>query len=292
MPDIWISDSYAKINLGLNILEKLPSGYHTIESGFCFIEWRDRFEISLAGRTDLEMSDPKIPVDENNLVVKAVKLLREEAGLKDEFQIKVQKNIPAGAGLGGGSSNAATTLRMINKISNLGLTVDDLAELGKKLGADIPLFIYGKTGIGTGLGTEIEPLDIQPDAWIVTAFPNIISSTPEAYHFCIPNSEPEFSLKNVLVDEAPSEWRYLLLNELEPAVFPRLELVGNIKDQFYDFGASYSSMSGSGSSVFGIFEQDFVAIQAYESFHSLGFPANLIRPLFKPDFGIYVKNID
>lgn len=290
MQDTWISDSYAKINLGLNVLERLPNGYHTIETGFCFIEWRDRFEITLAGRTDLEMNNPAIPVDESNLIVKAVKLLRKEAGLKDEFQIKVQKNIPAGAGLGGGSSNAATTLRMINKISNLGLTVDDLAKLGEKLGADIPLFVYGKTGIGTGLGTEIEPLDIQPDAWIVTVFPGIESSTPEAYGYCTPNAEPEFSLRNVLLEEDPSEWRYLLMNELEPAVFPRLELVGNMKDQFYDFGASYSGMSGSGSSVFGVFEQDFVAINAYESFHSLGFSANLTRPLFKPDFGIYVKN--
>jgi 4-diphosphocytidyl-2C-methyl-D-erythritol kinase len=150
MQDTWISDSYAKINLGLNVLERLPNGYHTIETGFCFIEWRDRFEITLAGRTDLEMSNPAIPVDESNLIVKAVKLLRKEAGLKDEFQIKVQKNIPAGAGLGGGSSNAATTLRMINKISNLGLTVDDLAKLGEKLGADIPLFVMEKPEFGTG----------------------------------------------------------------------------------------------------------------------------------------------
>lgn len=289
MADLWISNSHAKINLGLNVLEKLENGYHTIETGFCFLEWKDRFEIKHAPRMELIMSDEKIPVDETNLIVKAIKLLQEEAGLKDEFHIKVEKNIPAGAGLGGGSSNAATTLRMLNKIANLGLNQEDLIRLGKKIGADVPFFIKGEPGFATGIGDEIEPLDIQPDGWIVTAFPNIVSSTPEAYQFCMPNPEPEFSMKKVLMEEDPEEWQYLLLNELEPAVFPRLHLVGNVKDQLYEFGADYASMSGSGSSVFGIFKQDFVAINAYESFHKLGFPANITRPKFKPDLGIYVK---
>lgn len=289
MADLWISDAHAKINLGLNVLERLENGYHTIETGFCFIEWSDRFEVKPAARMDLIMSDEKIPVDDSNLIVKAIKLLQEEAGLKDQFHIEVDKKIPAGAGLGGGSSDAATTLRMMNKIANLGLTIDDLLDLGKKIGADVPFFLKGEPGFATGIGNEIEPLDIQPDAWIVTVFPNIESSTAEAYEFCEPNPEPEFSLKNVLTEEEPEEWRYLLMNELEKAVFPRHHLVGNIKDQLYEFGAEYASMSGSGSSVFGIFEQDFVAINAYESFHKLGFPANMTRPKFKPDQGIYLK---
>lgn len=289
MKELWISNSYAKINLGLNVLERLPNGYHTIETGFCFIEWSDRFEIIPSGKMELVMSDEKIPVDDSNLIIKAVKILQKEAGLRDEFKISIQKNIPAGAGLGGGSSNAATTLRMLNKIANLGLSVDDLALIGKQLGADVPFFIHGNPGIGTGLGDEIEVLDIQPDAFIVTTFPNIESKTPEAYQYCQPLGEPDFSLKNILLEDDIEEWHYLLQNHLEPAVFPRLELVGNLKDQFYDFGATYSSMSGSGSSVFGIFMQDFVAIDAYESFHKLGFPANLTRPLFKPDLGVYKK---
>ncbi|MEX0719693.1 MAG: 4-(cytidine 5'-diphospho)-2-C-methyl-D-erythritol kinase [Balneolaceae bacterium] len=292
MPDLWISDSYAKINLGLNILERLENGYHRIETGYCFLEWNDRLSLKPAARMGLEMSDPKIPVDDTNLIVKALKLLQKEAGLKDQYHIKAEKKIPAGAGLGGGSSNAATTLRMVNKIANLGLTQQDLMRLGKSLGADVPFFINGKAGIGTGLGDEIEELPIQPNAWIVTVFPNIESSTEEAYQFCEPNSQPEFSLKNVLLDEEPEEWQYLLMNDLEPAVFPRFNLVGNLKDQFYEFGAAYASMSGSGSSVFGVFNQDFVAINAYESFYKLGFPANITRPDFVPDLGVYRKEID
>ena len=292
MKEVWVSNSYGKINLGLNVLEKLENGYHNIETGFCFIEWADRFEVTPASRNSLIMSDEKIPVDHSNLIVKAVALLENEAGLKDHFQIKVQKNIPAGAGLGGGSSNAATTLRMVNKIANLGLQEADLMELGKQLGADVPFFIKGKPGFATGLGTEIDPLEIQPNGWIITIFPGKPSSTPEAYQFTDPNPEPEFSLKKVLLEEDVEEWQYLIINDLEAAVFPKLGIVGNIKDQCYEFGASYASMSGSGSSVFGIFEQDFVAIHAYESFHSLGFSANLTRPLFEPDLGIYKKQID
>ncbi|SMO50738.1 4-(cytidine 5'-diphospho)-2-C-methyl-D-erythritol kinase [Gracilimonas mengyeensis] len=288
MAELWISNSYAKINLGLNVIERLDDGYHAIETGFCFIEWNDRFEVKPSGRMDLEMSDEKIPVDDRNLIVQAVKLLQKEAGLKDEFHIKVEKNIPTSAGLGGGSSNAATILRMMNKIANLGLSQEDLIKLGGRIGADVPFFLKGEPGLGTGRGDDIEPLDIQPDSWIVTVYPNIESSTAEAYQFCEP-AEPEFSLKNVLVDEEPDEWRYLLMNDLEKSVFPRLHLVGNVKDQMYEFGAEYASMSGSGSSVFGVFEQDFVAINAYESFHKLGFPANLTRPGFKPDQGIYLK---
>ena len=287
--ELWISNSYAKINLGLNVLEHLDTGYHNIETGFCFLEWADRFEVTPSNRNSLSLTDSTIPVDNSNLIVKAISLLEKEGGLKDKFHIGVEKKIPTGAGLGGGSSNAATTLRMINKIANLGLNTSDLMELGKKLGADVPFFVNGAPGFATGLGTEIEPLDIQPDGWIVTIFPGISSSTPEAYQFATPNPEPEFSLKKVLLEEDIEEWQYLLQNELEPAVFPRLELVGNIKDQCYEFGASYASMSGSGSSVFGIFKQDFVAIHAYESFHSLGFSASLTRPLFKPDLGIYKK---
>ena len=291
MNELWISNSYAKINLGLNVLERLPNGYHTIETGFCFIEWNDRINVQPAAAMELVMSDEKIPVDDSNLIVKAIKLLQENAGLRDQYRIYVEKNIPAGAGLGGGSSNAATILRMVNKIANLGLSVDDLAKMGKELGADVPFFIHGNPGFGTGLGDEIEPLDIQPDAYIVTAFPNIESKTPEAYEHVYPNPEPDFSLKNVLLNDPIEDWSFLLKNDLETSVFPRHQLVGNMKDQFYDFGASYASMSGSGSSVFGIFQQDFVAIDAYESFHRLGYLANITRPGFKPDTGVYRKEI-
>lgn len=288
---MWIANSYAKINLGLRVLERLSTGYHKIETGFCFIEWNDRFEVVESDRYSLTLSNDGIPADQNNLITKAYEAFDRYIGLRNQYSFTVTKNIPPGAGLGGGSSNAALTLRLLNKLEKTELADSELVDLIRDLGSDIPVFIRGKTGLGTGLGQDIEPLDIQPDAWILTIYPGFESSTAEAYKQCEPNPDPEFSIKRILLEEEMDEWQYLLQNDLEPPVIARNHLIGNIKDQLYDFGAVYASMSGSGSAVYGIFEQDFVAIQAYESFHELGFSANLTKPGFSPDHGIYLKDV-
>lgn len=287
---MWIAESFAKINLGLHVLERLPTGYHRIETGFAFIEWSDRFEVQPSGAFDLNLEGSDVPADHTNLITRAYDAFNTYVGLKQHYQFTVRKQIPAGAGLGGGSSNAALTFRMLNKMEDAGLSDSEIVDLCRDLGADIPFFVHGKPGIGTGIGQEIEQADIQPDAWIVTIFPGFESSTAEAYRHCIPNPDPDFSIRGVLLEEPLGQWQYLLQNDLEPAVVPRHEMIGNIKDQLLDFGADYAAMSGSGSTVFGIFEQDFVAINAYESFHELGMKANLTRPGFSPDYGIYFKD--
>jgi len=286
---MWIANSYAKINLGLHVLERLPTGYHRIETGFCFLEWSDRFEVNPSDEFRLTLTESSIPADDQNLITKAYKAYQQYIGLKSHYSFSVTKNIPAGAGLGGGSSNAALTLRILNKLEETGLSDSELTDLSRDIGADVPFYAKGTPGLGTGLGQDIEPLDIQPNAWIVAIWPGFESSTAEAYKNCIPNPDPEFSIRDVLANEEPDEWRYLLSNDLEPPVIAHNELIGNIKDQIYEFGASYAAMSGSGSTVFGIFEQDFVAINAYESIHDLGFKTNITRPNFKPDHGIYRK---
>ncbi len=286
---MWVAEAFGKINLGLNVLERLPTGYHRIETGFCFIEWKDRFEVKKSEAYHLKLSDSSVPADEYNLITKAYRSFEKYVGLKNHYSFNVIKNIPAGAGLGGGSSDAALTLRILNKLENAELTSDELIDLSRELGSDIAFFLKGKPGIGTGLGQEIKSLDIQPDNWIVCVFPGFESSTQEAYNHCEPNPEPDFDLETILLNEPVDEWQYLLRNDLEPPVIAKSQIVGNIKDQLYEFGAEYSSMSGSGSTVFGLFDQDFVAINAYESFHDLGFQVNLTRPKFKPDYGIYLK---
>ena len=287
--DLWIADSHAKINLGLNVLERLPTGYHNIETGFAFLEWKDRFEVQQAPEMKLEMTDEDIPVDDHNLIVQAIQVLQRYVGLEHNYHISVEKNIPAGAGLGGGSSNAALTLRMLNKIEELGLSDEELIDLSRDLGADVPFFIKGNTGIAKGIGHEIEEMDIQPNLWVVTCFPGQQSSTAEAYQYCQPNPNPDFEIERVLTEEDPEEWRYMLFNDLEQSVFQRINVSGNLKDQFYEFGAIYASMTGSGSAVYGIFEQDFVAINAYEGLLDLELPTNITRPGFSPDRGIYRK---
>jgi len=285
----WIAESYAKINLGLHVLERLPTGYHRIETGICFINWSDRFEVERASRWRLEMDDENIPTGEENLVNRAVDTLKKYVDLKHPYHIKVEKRIPAGAGLGGGSSNAALTLRMLNRIEELGLSDDELIDLGRELGADVPFFIKGEPGIAEGIGHQIRPADIQPDFWIITCFPGIESSTAEAYAHCMPDPDPEFPLEKTLTEVDPEEWRFMLTNDLEQAVVPRHHLVGNLKDQLYELGAVFASMTGSGSAVYGFFEQDFVATSAYHGLVDLDFATNITRPGFKPDCGIYQK---
>jgi len=287
--ETWIADSYSKINLGLHVLERLPTGYHAIETGFAFLDWRDHFEVRQAPEMKLELSDDRIPTDDGNLINQAIAVLDRYVGLKSNYLISVDKRIPIGAGLGGGSSNAALTLRMLNKIEQMGLTDDELIDLSRDIGADVPFFIKGQTGIARGIGHEIEPLDIQPNHWIVACYPNEQSSTEEAYEYCAPNPEPDFDLEKTLTETEIDEWQYMLTNDLEQAVFPRIHVSGNLKDQMYELGATYASMTGSGSAVYGIFEQNFVATDAYKTFLELDLPASMTKPGFSPDYGIYRK---
>src|SRR6056297_3204530 len=138
---VWIAYSHAKINLGLHVLEKLPTGYHEIETGFCFIEWKDHFEVKSSDQFSLSLSDTSVPSDENNLISKAYQAFERYVGLRNHYRFNIRKAIPAGAGLGGGSSNAALTLRMLNKMEETELSEDDLTDLSRTLGADIPFFI-------------------------------------------------------------------------------------------------------------------------------------------------------
>jgi len=289
MSTTWTSDSFAKINLGLNVLHRNENGYHDIETGFCFLEWRDTIRMTASEKPELVIEgNDEIPSDSSNLIMKAYYLLREFYGLKGSYRFKVIKRIPAGAGLGGGSSNAAMALKMLRKAEKLDISDEELLDIGAQLGADIPLFIKGKTAIGTGTGTELKPAQIQPDRWIVTVYPNFESSTPLAYANCTPNDDRLYSIEKILTDIPVDEWEYELVNDLEQGVFQLHPTVGNFRDQMKEFGAEYAAMSGSGSSVFGLFEQDFVALSAYKNFIDLGYQANLTKPLFQPDFGVYI----
>lgn len=285
----WIGEAYAKINLGLHVLEQLPTGYHEIETGFAFIDWSDRFTVRAANHMRLSISNEEVPLDGNNLIARAIRALKTYIGLSGTYKIEVDKKIPIGAGLGGGSSDAAMILRLLNKIDQLGLEEQDVIDISRDLGADIPLFLKGKPGIGRGIGQDITPIDIQPSLWIVTVYPGFESSTAEAYQRCQPSPEHDFTIEKILREIPRDEWQYMLDNDLEPPVVQQYQLIGNIKDQLYELGATYAAMSGSGSSVFGLFEQNFVATDAYHQFVELEYQTNITPPDFAPDFGIYRK---
>lgn len=285
---VFLAHSYAKINLGLFVRERLPNGYHDIETGFAFIDWSDRLEVRPAGETRIECADATVPTGKDNLIIKAIQAFHHRFGTSGYFHIKLDKQIPAGAGLGGGSSNAAVMLRLLNRIYEKDIPLDELCRLGATLGADVPVFIRARPAIGRGTGTELSAANLQPDYFIVSVWPGIHSSTAEAYTECTPGGPPEISLDE-LADYDADEWNYLLRNDLEAPVIARYPQIGNMKDQMYDMGAVFAAMSGSGSAVFGIFEQEFTALEAYQYLLQLDYRAKLTPPGFTPDHGVYLK---
>lgn len=284
-----IAKAYAKINLGLRIRERLPNGYHHIETGFVFINWYDRLQLKKSHETLFRCSNKALDTGKNNLVIKALELMRKKSGRKLNYHIELSKQLPLGAGLGGGSSNAALMLRMINQIEDFGISDDELAEISVELGADVPVFVHGKTAIGSGIGDKLEFLDIQPNTYIVTVHPGFESSTAEAYLYCQPYMDDTLNVRKVITEYSIEDWSTFLVNDLEPPVIEIHPFIGSLKDQFYDFGAIYASMSGSGSSVYGLFEQEIAAVESFEYLKQEGYKATLTNPDFEIDKGIYQK---
>ncbi|MCH8495399.1 MAG: 4-(cytidine 5'-diphospho)-2-C-methyl-D-erythritol kinase [Balneolales bacterium] len=286
----YIAKSYAKINLGLRVTERLENGYHNIQTGFVFINWYDRLQVTKSHETLFRCSNKALGTGKDNLIMKAIALMSKETGLSLNYHIQLSKLLPLGAGLGGGSSNAALMLKMINKIENLGFSDEKLAELGLQLGADVPVFVHGKTALASGVGEKLRFTDIQPDMYIVTVYPGFESSTAEAYRFCQPYIDETLDVDKVLTEFDPAEWSTFLVNDLEPPVIDVHPFVGMLKDQFYDMGAVYAAMSGSGSSVFGLFDQEFAAVETFEYLKQEGYEASLTSPDFEIDNRIVLKS--
>lgn len=286
----YIAKSYAKINLGLRITERLENGYHHLQTGFVFINWYDKLQVTPAHEMLFRCSNKSLSTGENNLIMKAIRRMSKETGRSLNYHIQLSKMIPMGAGLGGGSSNAALMLHMINEIEDLGMSTEELARIGVELGADVPVFVHGKTALAEGIGDRLTFTPLQPDMHIVTVYPGFESSTAEAYRYCQPYVDASLDVGKVLTTYPSDEWSTFLVNDLEPPVIEIHPFVGLLKDQFYEMGADYAAMSGSGSSVFGLYSHEFAAVEAFEYLKQEGYDANLTTPLFEPDTRIIRKS--
>lgn len=244
----------AKINLGLHIVSKRPDGYHNLETIFFPLDIKDKIEIGEADEFSFNLEGLKIDGDvESNLVVKAYRLLQKDFSLPN-VKISMQKNIPFGAGLGGGSADASFTLRTLNEMFSLGLSDETLASYASKLGADCPFFIYNRPMLATGIGTELSPIELSLDGYkIEWVKPNVHVSTADAYRHVKPK-EPKFSLSE-LPNIPIEQWKDCLVNDFEESVFAQYPELAEIKQDFYNRGAVYAAMSGSGSTIFGLFRK-------------------------------------
>ena len=249
----------AKINLGLNITEKRPDGYHNLETVFYPVPLEDALEITILNDSKqkfaLHQSGLEISGEpENNLVVKAYLLLDREFQLPP-IDIYLYKHIPSGAGLGGGSADAAFMLKLLNEKFHLHLTDEKLEEYAAMLGADCAFFIKNNPTFAEGIGNVFSPVDLSLKGYqLVLVKPDIFVSTREAFSFIRPR-HPEHSLKEI-IKRPVNEWKDNMLNDFEESVFPQYPVIEDIKKELYRKGAVYAAMSGSGSSVFGLFNPE------------------------------------
>lgn len=249
----------AKINLGLQIVERRPDGYHNLETIFYPIPVEDALEFCVrAGMpTKCRLNVSGIPVEGNcddNLVCRAYHLLDEQFDLPP-IEIFLHKRIPTGAGLGGGSSDAAFMLRLLNNTFDLHLTYQELENYAALLGADCAFFIQNRPTFAHGIGNLFRPIQLSLkdyQLWLVK--PDIFVSTREAFAQISPR-KPEVSLQE-LINEPIESWRNAMVNDFEASVFPQHPELQAIKERLYAHGALYAAMSGSGSSLFGIFAPD------------------------------------
>ncbi len=250
----------AKINIGLNVVEKRKDGYHNIETVFYPIKLLDALEITstdkLIGGCELKVSGEVLngrPAD--NLVVKAYNLIKELFPDKVKpVEIHLHKHIPTGAGLGGGSSDAAFTIMAINEKFKLNLEIGEMQQLASKIGADCPFFINNKPVFAQGIGDVFSDCNISlKEKYLLLVKPDIGVSTNDAYANITPH-KPENSLEELL--KLPiQQWKDSVVNDFEMSVFAKYPEIAAIKDRMYDLGAIYASMSGSGSAVYGIFNE-------------------------------------
>lgn len=248
----------AKINLGLNIVEKRPDGYHNLETIFYPINLQDALEVTRRENNDKEYTlhisgAPLEGEPEDNLVVKAYKLLKKDYPGLLPVDIHMYKHIPAGAGLGGGSSDAACMIKLLNDKFSLGLSTERMEEYAVKLGADCAFFIRNKPVFATGIGNLFEPVELSLKGYhIILIKPDIFVSTRNAFAEIKP-VRPAVSLKEI-VKQPMETWKNSMKNDFEDSVFKKFPEIAAIKDELYDLGAVYAAMSGSGSSVYGIFK--------------------------------------
>ncbi|KAF0816334.1 4-diphosphocytidyl-2-C-methyl-D-erythritol kinase [Bacillus sp. ZZV12-4809] len=251
----------AKINLSLDVLHKRKDGYHEVEMIMTTIDLADRLELTLLDKDEIRIISHNrfVPDDQRNLAYQAAHLLKERFQVKKGVAITIEKMIPVAAGLAGGSSDAAAALRGLNKLWGLGLSLDELAEIGTEIGSDVSFCVYGGTALATGRGEKIQELPAPPTCWVILAKPFIGVSTADVYRRLDVEQVQHPNTKGMV--EAIKWGCYEdvcrnMGNVLEDVTLSMHPEVLQIKDQMKRFGADAVLMSGSGPTVFGLVHHD------------------------------------
>jgi len=252
----------AKINLGLNVVEKRPDGYHNLETVFYPVGIQDALEVCpmdeafpSAVDCDLKVTNIHIEGDEQkNLVVRAYQLLKQDFPTLPRIHVHLYKGIPTQAGMGGGSSDCGYMITLLNRLFCLGLSEQQMIDYAARLGADCAFFISSRPAYAEGIGEKLQPISLSLSGWYLAVVrPAIPVSTKEAFSLITPQHPPK-NCRDIVMQPIET-WRKELTNDFERSVFALHPEIGAIKDRLYDLGATYAAMSGSGSSLFGLFRQ-------------------------------------
>jgi len=258
-----ISFPNAKINLGLDIIEKRSDGYHNISSCFYPVPLNDVLEINLSSKFDFKTSGLHVPGDKHeNLVVKAYKLLKKDFNLPN-VSIHLHKNIPLEAGLGGGSSDGAFALKMLNEFFDLFMEDSVLEDYAGLLGSDCPFFIYNEPMLVEGRGEQMKEINVDLKGYFIYILkPDLSISTREAYRAVKP-AQPKHEIQSHITSKPVDVWENFLKNDFEESITEKYPELKKIKTWLYEKGAVYASLTGSGSAMYGLFniepdlERDF-----------------------------------
>ena len=253
--------SFAKINLHLQVIGRRADGFHDLCTVFQSISLHDTISVEPASDISMTCSDEKVPVDERNLVVRAALLMRETFGPTCGARIHLEKRIPAPGGLGGGSSNAAMMLLALRKLWNIDANSTELHRLAEGLGSDVPFFLYGGTALGMGRGEIVEPIDDFSENCMLVVTPNVAVATREAFKRlklrALTKQESDRRLQICRFDLESADFKYTAFkNDFETTIFAAYPEVERVKMTLFDLGAERAMLSGSGGSVFAVFDKE------------------------------------
>ena len=264
MTEVLHLESPAKVNLRLEILKKREDGYHEIRTILQKISLHDTLHFSLKKEKGISITThhPDLPVGQSNLVYRAVQSILERSDYRNGIHIEIEKRIPLGAGLGGGSSNAATTLKALNQLLKMKLRKKELMEISLGIGADVPFFFLGSAAIGSGIGERLKKIKL-PTFWYVLIYPNFEISTRWAYqNFILTKLKFHFNIHRFLKNQ--TEFSSILWNDLEEVIALKYPQIKVMKEILTSAGALGASMTGSGPTVFGVFLKKEKALEAYQ----------------------------
>ncbi len=252
--------AYGKINLVLYVGEKREDGYHELSSVMQSVDLYDLVTVKKndSGEIILLSNSDQIPFDDTNIAVKTAKLMKEEFKLSSGYDIYIEKNIPIGGGMAGGSTNAAAVISAINKIEKIGLSLDEMCALGKKIGADVPFCIHQKTALAEGIGEKLKDVTPLSDCYILLVNPNINISTGKIFRMMDEEKREKKDCGNMIAALEVGDFEKIskyLDNDMQKYTARICEPIGEIVNKIKEIGASGAIMSGSGSTCFGLFKE-------------------------------------